>query len=414
MTYLNIFARFTAQVPFMTKGQGEKGSWLWIPKGSTIQVTGGKGENSAKPASQSASSKKLHWWSAEKRNRSKRARAKRSAQRMTSSSSISVNHDKGKGQAESESEEFEFIQVEEEEDQHWGSWPGGQKDQDWHWQSWKVVNEDEHWQPESWRGGQKDQDWHWQSWKVVNEDEHWQSESWPGEKDQDWQSWKVVQEDEHWQSWPGPRPVGEEDQHSQDHRQEVQACLHARQCPRIVPPRWEHPVGEVAVDVRGAFGVAVELSAALRVAKPKSKSQPLAQTQSKAKCQPPRKPKVILPFFKPMLRKQVKVQAQGRPSVSSKLNQKKRSAAKPSARVKPEEEQKELQESSTEPKPSSSSSLGMMVKQEVEADDNKDMIACVEVSWTDEPEPDSDSNGMIHLEEMKPELEAMLGDVFDS
>lgn len=368
-------------MPFMTKGQGEKGSWLWIPKGSTIQVTGGKGENSAKPASQSASSKKLHWWSAEKRNRSKRARAKRSAQRMTSSSSISVNHDKGKGQAESESEEFEFIQVEEEEDQHWGWWPGGQKDQDW------------------------------QSWKVVNEDEHWQSESWPGEKDQDWQSWKVVQEDEHWQSWPGPRPVGEEDQHSQDHRQEVQACLHT---PRIVPPRWKHPVGEVAVDVRGAFGVAVELSAALRVAKPKSKSQPLAQTQSKAKCQPPRKPKVILPFFKPMLRNQVKVQAQGRPSVSSKLNQKKRSAAKPSARVKPGEEQKELQESSTEPKPSSSSSLGMMVKQEVEADDNEDMIACVEVSWTDEPEPDSDSNGMIHLEEMKPELEAMLGDVFDS
>ena len=53
------------------------------------------------------------------------------------------------------------------------------------------------------------------------------------------------------------------------------------------------------------------------------------------------------------------------------------------------------------PKPTSS------VKQEIE--DNEDMIACVEVSWT-EPEPGScsDGNDVMHfMEEMKPELEEL-------
>lgn len=416
-------------MPFMTKGQGEKGSWLWIPKGSTIQVTGtGTGDKVTKPkpcadnnggdwkkneksakCSDSYSAGKWHSWPARKQNRSKRARAraKRAAERLMSSTNVNDEEE-----AESE-EEFEMIKV-EDDDQHSESWQGGQKEKDW--QSWKVVKENHHWQ--SWPVGKKDQDWQswkvvkenhhwqswpvsedqdWQSWKVIKEDDHWHS--WPvGEKDQDSQSWQVVEEDEHWQSWPWL--VGEEDQHWQDHDQEVQAWLQqVPQDPQIVPPRWNHPVGEVAKDVRRAFGVAVELSA-LRVAKPKSKSQPPAQTQSQVK----RKPKVILPPNKQGVPRKL---LKGRPSTSSKLKHKLRARAKPSARVKPGEGtvgqgfsgEKPGPTPCPTPRPKPTSS----VKQEIE--DNEDMIACVEVSWT-EPEPGScsDGNDVMHfMEEMKPE-----------
>ena len=352
----------------------------------------------------------------EKQNRSKRARAKRAAEKSSKSAKpvhASARHSCGKGKTPKANEEdFELVVIEEEqrrelEHRHqekqeqvsakaWRSWHN-QKEQVQEqvsakaWPSWHNQEEQvqEQVSAKAWPSchNQEEQlvpvqtwpSWHWhhaedQEQVSAQTRPSWH---WHHEEDQEHQEPVPVETLWHWH-------------HEEDQEQVSVQAWQARRIPRIVPPRWDH-LGEVAADVERAFGVAVEL-AALSVAQPKSKSKKAAR--------PLIRPRPLLRVLPPR-RDQGSIK--GTPPSSLKLSP---NRPKPSSRrtqTQPHEAQEEAEVQQSQ-----------LVKSELPDHDREDMIACVQVKWTEtdgnhEGTPPSSprSEAAIHLEEMKPELEAM-------